>query len=109
MDFFWPFKDIHWDLDGTLTGTADAYLTPYKPWLEDPQCTKQSDDVYSQVFPFFLAHCNFFEVRFSQGTICTGVAVRRLQVDEVEPRELDWRPVMLKGQNAKVFFGRRGV
>ncbi len=69
-----PFKQIFWDLDGTLTGNVNGWATPYYQWNEwAPACTRR-DSVYDN------------------GIVCDGsVVVRRLQVDSVSPRELDFR------------------
>ncbi len=68
-----PFKQIFWDLDGSLTGFANGWVTPYYRWNEfTPACTRQ-DSVYDR------------------GLVCDdSVVVRRLQLDYVNPRELDF-------------------
>lgn len=72
-----PRKAIFWDLDGSLTGEANATATPYYAFNDWPECA-QSD------------------ATLDDGLFCdSSVVMRRLSMDKVEPRELDWRVVVI--------------
>lgn len=69
-----PYKEIMWDLDGTLTGYANGWLTPHYKWND------------------WAPHCVQGNSTFDHGTVCDGTAaVRRLQVYGVNPQALDWQ------------------
>ncbi len=73
-----PKKEIFWDLDGSLTGFANGWLTPFYKWNQfEPACTRG-------------------DTTYDSGIVCdNSVVVRRLQVDYVEPRELDFKLLVL--------------
>jgi hypothetical protein len=68
-----PFKEIFWDLDWTLTGYANGWLTPFFRWNAwAPACVRQG-------------------ITYDNGLLCDNtVVVRRLQLDYVNPRQLDF-------------------
>ncbi len=69
-----PFKEILWDLDGSLTGFANGWVTPYYAWnMWAPSCSRRGSE-------------------FDYGIVCdSSVVMRRLQFDYVNPRELDFQ------------------
>eukprot|EP00049_Salpingoeca_infusionum_P016727 m.345219 g.345219 ORF g.345219 m.345219 type:complete len:3928 (+) comp16139_c0_seq5:247-12030(+) len=68
-----PFRQIFLDLDGSLTGYENGTATPY------------------YAFNHYPGLCDAMDETYDNGIVCNGtVAVRRLQVDAIEPRELDW-------------------
>ena len=77
-----PYKQIHFDIDGTLTGHVNGSVTAYhkfNTWSDDDVCTEK------------------YGSRFSGGTVCNGsVRVRKLFIDHVNPEELDSEPIFLK-------------
>ena len=68
-----PYKEIFNDLDGSLTGSAGGWATPYYGWNEwDTVCVHSS-------------------ATHDSGLVCDGsVVVRLLQVDGANPRTLDF-------------------
>lgn len=79
-----PYKQIHFDMDGTLTGVANGSVTSYKKYND------WSD----------TAACNRSNTEFSGGIVCDDtVRIRRLFVDKVDPMDLDSKPVFLKKSN----------
>jgi hypothetical protein len=74
---FWapPRRDIFWDMDGTLTGQrGGGWVLPRYRFNDWPECPPDTSGV------------------FSGGSVCTAaVQVRRLQIDGVLPRELDFQ------------------
>ena len=74
-----PPKEIFYDLDGSLTGYVNGTATPYYPWNEWPECVKQG-------------------ATYTNGLVCNGdVRVRRLQMDNVAPSQLDWLNLAITG------------
>ena len=74
-----PPKEIFYDLDGSLTGYVNGTATPYYPWNEWPECVKQ-------------------DATYSNGLVCNGdVRVRRLQMDNLAPWQLDWNNLAVTG------------
>jgi hypothetical protein len=71
-----PFKQIFWDLDGTLTGHTNGWALPYyrfNDWA--PACVRRDP-----------------AVTFDGGHVCDGtVVVRRLSIDDVDPAPLDFK------------------
>ena len=74
-----PYEDIFLDLDGSLTGTANGWTTPYYKWNEwAPACSRQS-------------------TTYDNGLVCdNSVVIRRLQINSVLPSTLDFVVGMLK-------------
>ena len=69
-----PYKELFWDLDGTLTGFADGWTSPYYAWNE------------------FAPACVHHGSAYDDGIVCDNtVDMRRLQVNFVNPRELDFQ------------------
>ena len=69
-----PFKQIFWDLDGTLSGYSNGWVSPY------------------YAFNNHAGPCSRRGVEYDMGIVCDGtVVMRRLQVDDVEPWQLDFR------------------
>jgi hypothetical protein len=68
-----PRKDIWLDLDGTLSGSTNGWVTPYYAWNDlRPNCV-HADYVYDF------------------GIVCDNtVTIRRLKVDNVRPTELNF-------------------
>ena len=78
---FWsdPPKEIFFDLDGSLTGYVNGTATPYYPWNEWPECVKQG-------------------ATYTNGLVCNGdVRVRRLQMENVAPNQLNWLNLAITG------------
>ena len=74
-----PPKEIFYDLDGSLTGYVNGTATPYYPWNEWPECVRQG-------------------AMYTNGIVCNGdVRVRRLQIDNVAPSQLDWLNLAITG------------
>ena len=74
-----PYKQIHYDLDGTLTGHVNGSVTAYKEFND------WSND------------CTVSEVQFSNGIVCnSSVRIRRLAITGVDPEEIDGQPLWLK-------------
>lgn len=70
-----PFKEILWDLDGTLTGSVNGTVTPYYAYNDWPECPRDVSAART----------------FDGGTVCDGsTRVRRIQIDNVAPGELYW-------------------
>jgi hypothetical protein len=69
-----PYKEIFFDLDGSLTGIASGTATPYYGFNEwTPTCTRQG-------------------LALDSGLLCdASVRVRRVQIDGVNPREMDFK------------------
>lgn len=78
-----PFKQIHYDLDGTLVGHEGGTALPYYKFNEwDGHCEKDGVGNYSAGYP---------------GMVCNGdVRVRRLQIHSMEPKELDGKKIFFK-------------
>ena len=74
-----PFKQIHFDLDGTLTGHANGSVTAFREYHTwNDACTVAGS-------------------AYSGGVICNGsVRIRRMYVDGVEPQKLDKQAIFLK-------------
>lgn len=70
-----PFNQIFWDLDGSLTGVSGGWATPFRAMNAWPECPRRNAEL-----DFGLACDN-------------TVKVRRLQIDGVNPRELDFQSV----------------
>ena len=76
------------DLDGTLTGNVDGAVAPYFGFNNLPECPRAGK-------------------LFEYGSVCnSSVRIRRLQIDSVSPKELDYQPLKLTGDygNANVGF-----
>eukprot|EP00051_Salpingoeca_urceolata_P019992 m.295984 g.295984 ORF g.295984 m.295984 type:complete len:3942 (+) comp19518_c0_seq1:299-12124(+) len=67
-----PYKQIFHDLDGTLTGAGPfSTATPYYAYNDWPECPRAG-------------------AMLGEGTVCDGrVRIRRVQMDGVDPEELD--------------------
>ena len=77
-----PFKQIFFDLDGTLTGYVNGTTTPHYKFHENSHCWKDEDG------------------KFDGGTVCDGsVRVRKFQVDGHSPRELNWQSFVFHPMN----------
>jgi plastocyanin len=82
-----PYKQIHYDLDGTLTGHAGGTALPYYKYNEwEGHCKKDELDGvegnYSAGYP---------------GMVCNeNVRVRRLQIWDEQPRELADKKIFFK-------------
>ena len=83
-----PFKQIHFDLDGSLTGHVNGSVTAYKEFND------WSDD------------CTVSDVEFSNGIVCNGaVRIRRLAISGVDPQQIDGQPLWLKKSKQEVNAG----
>jgi hypothetical protein len=74
-----PFNQIFLDLDGSLTGVAQGTVIPYSPFndFNDP-----------------TSGCSRAGPTYDGGILCdSSESVRRLVVDGVNPRELDFMPM----------------
>ena len=68
-----PYKQIFWDLDGSLTGQPNGWVTPYYKWNNWPGVCSRQTSVYDR------------------GLICDNTTVvRRLQFDNVSPYQLNF-------------------
>jgi len=73
-----PKKDIFIDLDGSLSGQPNSTVTPFYAFNNWPECPQAGS-------------------LFEYGLVCnSSVQVRRLQIDGVNPRELDFQVLQLK-------------
>eukprot|EP00638_Chattonella_subsalsa_P015791 CAMPEP_0117829880 /NCGR_PEP_ID=MMETSP0949-20121206/8130_1 /TAXON_ID=44440 /ORGANISM="Chattonella subsalsa, Strain CCMP2191" /LENGTH=3868 /DNA_ID=CAMNT_0005670717 /DNA_START=230 /DNA_END=11837 /DNA_ORIENTATION=- len=73
----WPYKDIFWDLDGTLTDQPNGTVTPYYAFNEHPGCEQQGSE-------------------YDYGLICNSSHFpRKLQIYGVEPEELDFQNMVI--------------
>jgi hypothetical protein len=73
-----PFKELFWDIDGSLTGYADGWTTPYYKWNEwEPACVRVNGS-------------------WDNGLICDStVVLRRLQINSVNPSQLDFQSMII--------------
>ena len=77
-----PPKEIFHDLDGSLTGYVNGTATPYYAWNEWPECVRQG-------------------ANFTLGLVCNGqVRVRRMQMSQVAPNQLNYLNLAVQGQGA---------
>lgn len=73
-----PYKEMFWDLDGSLTGYANGWASPYYRWNE------------------WVSACTHRDITYDNGIVCDNtVAMRRLQVNFVNPRELDFQSMII--------------
>jgi hypothetical protein len=74
-----PFKEILFDLDGSLTGYVNGSLIPYTAYNSWPgECNPAGNDV------------------LPMGLLCNGnTRVRRLVLSFVQPKELDWQVLVV--------------
>ena len=69
-----PFKQIFWDLDGSLAGFRNGWVTPY------------------YAFNHFRGPCSRRGPEYDLGLVCdNSTVVRRLQIDAVTPSTMDYR------------------
>ena len=67
-----PYKQIFWDLDGSITGTPNGWITPYYHWND------------------WTGPCTHQGAAYDNGIVCDNTtAVRRLQIDQLQPYQLD--------------------
>jgi hypothetical protein len=67
-----PFRDIFWDLDGSLTGSVNGTTSPFTGFNNWP------------------SECEQKSLLLDSGIVCNyPVRLRRLQIDGVDPREVD--------------------
>ena len=87
-----PYKQIHFDIDGTLTGHANGSVTAFRKYH-----TWDNDNG---------GPCELGGRTYSGGVVCNGtVRVRRMMVDAVEPQKLDKQAIFLKKSGADVNNG----
>lgn len=70
-------KQIFHDLDGTLTGIEAGTVTPYYSFNDWEECEQRGSEL-------------------DDGLLCdASVRVRRLEIDGVEPNEMDWKHIVM--------------
>jgi len=83
------YKDIVWDVDGTLAGVPNGTVTPYYAFNEVPGCERRGE-------------------LYDYGLVCnSSVFPRRLQIYNVEPEELDFQDLVVTnpyGLQDVIFF-----
>ena len=78
-----PYKDIFLDLDGTLTGHVNGSVTEYRPFNVWPECEAQG-------------------AVYDHGIVCNSSArIRRMQIDNVNPYQLDFLSMLIESSNGK--------
>jgi hypothetical protein len=86
-----PYKQIFLDLDGSLTGHVNGTATPYRGYHVVPGVCERSDETHDA------------------GIVCDNtVRVRRLQIDDVEPKQLDFRPMHIAQSDAPEYNDTQG-
>lgn len=83
------FKQIFWDLDGSLGGVANSYLLQwynFNAW--SPLCSRLPFEVYDDTM------------------LCANTTVRRLEIDYVEPDQTDFTDITIRSTagNDEIYF-----
>jgi hypothetical protein len=74
------FKQIFWDLDGSLTGVANSYLLKWYP------------------FNAWSSSCYRVEpTMYDDSMVCVNTTVRRLEIDFVKPNQVDFTDLLITG------------
>ena len=84
------FKQIFWDLDGSLAGAPNSFVFPFYNFnAHEPSCSKLPSRV------------------FDNSMKCVNTTVRRLEIDYVEPNPLDFTDIRIygeDGQSDEIYF-----
>jgi hypothetical protein len=84
------YKQIFWDLDGTLAGIPNSMITKYYEYNNWPECHRLPQEIYDDSIV-----CN------------SGVTIRRVAIDGVTPTQLPFTDIAITsnaGENANMFF-----